>query len=76
MGRDRRVFRRDGRRCAAAATAATAAATTARDAILVARFEEMRCFRDDGVRHLLERRDVVHDVEAAAVCRDDEIAAR
>ena len=71
-----RMNRRVLRCHCAAATAATEAAeaAAARETILIARLEEMRGARLHRVVHLLERRDVVHDVEAAAVRRDDQIA--
>src|SRR6185436_12025057 len=61
-------------RSATTATSATTAAAARRETILIAWLEQMRGLLSDRVGHLLERRDVVHDVEAATVRSDDEIA--
>src|SRR3954469_25722246 len=70
---NRRVLRCH-RTAATTTTTETAEAAAARETILIARLEQMGGTRFHGVGHLLERRDVVHDVEAAAVCRDDQVA--
>ena len=43
------------------------------EAILIARLEQRDCLARDRRRPLLERREIIEDVEAAAVRRDDEI---
>src|SRR5207247_10232249 len=55
------------------ATAATAEAAAEVDEVLIAWLEHMRRASRDRGRHLLERRDVVHDVKAASVRGEDDI---
>ncbi len=71
---DRSILGRHLRRRSAAAAAATAESTAGRQPILIARLEQVRALGLDRRRHLLERRDVVHDVEAATVRGEHDVA--
>src|SRR5262249_28412393 len=67
-----RILRRD---CLTATTESTASTTAVAggETVLISRLEQMRIARRHRSAHLLERGDVVHDVEAAAMRGDDQI---